>query len=106
MRRSRRSSRVNLGPMLCLPHEKSPKNKSNINNKLCEELIAYFPLILHGPHRKRSVRNLFYCCLCVRCRGNVFTDPLPSNEWKDTFTDTQTDRGDLGSTPLTLDQVP
>jgi hypothetical protein len=25
-----------------------------INKMLCEELIAYFPLIRHGPHRKRN----------------------------------------------------
>jgi hypothetical protein len=34
-------------------------------NKFLEELIAYFPLIQHGPHRKRSVQQ-FYCCMCIR----------------------------------------
>jgi hypothetical protein len=28
---------------------------------------------------------------CIRCSGNVFTEPLPSNEMRDTHTDTQTD---------------
>jgi hypothetical protein len=32
---------------------------------------------------------------CIRCRGNVFTEPLPSKERKDTHTDTQTDGRDL-----------
>jgi hypothetical protein len=36
-------------------------------------------LILHGSHRKRRVQQLFYCCVCIRDRGNVFTEPLPSN---------------------------
>jgi hypothetical protein len=36
------------------------------------------PLIRHGPHRKRCVQQFFYCCMCIRCRGNVFTEPLPS----------------------------
>jgi hypothetical protein len=50
------------------------------NNKFWEELIAYFPFIRHGPHRKRRVRQFYYCCVCILCRGNVFTGPLPSND--------------------------
>jgi hypothetical protein len=56
------------------------------NKKFWEELIAYFPLVGHRPHRKRRVQQFLYC-MCIRCRGNVFTEPLPSN---DTHTDTQT----------------
>jgi hypothetical protein len=41
-----------------------------------------------GPHRKRRV-------LCIRCSGNVYTEPLPSNDRWDTHTDTQTDGRDL-----------
>jgi hypothetical protein len=37
--------------------------------------IAYFPFI-HGTHRKRLVRQLFYCCMCIRCRSDVITEPL------------------------------
>jgi hypothetical protein len=44
-----------------------------------EELIAYFPSIRHGPHRKRRIQKSFYCCVCIRCRANVFTESLPSN---------------------------
>jgi hypothetical protein len=48
------------------------------NKKFWEEIIAYYDLIRHGPHKKRRVQQ-FCCCVCIRCRGNVFTDPLPSN---------------------------
>jgi hypothetical protein len=37
-------------------------------------------LIRHGPHRKRRVQQLFYCCVCIRYGGDVPTDPLPSND--------------------------
>jgi hypothetical protein len=42
--------------------------------------MAYFPLIRHGPHRKRRVKQVFYYCVCIRCCGNVFSEPLPSND--------------------------
>jgi hypothetical protein len=38
-------------------------------------------LIRHGPHWKRHVQQLFYCCVCIRYRGNVSTEPLPRNDW-------------------------
>jgi hypothetical protein len=31
-------------------------------------------------HRFCIQRNLLDCCLCIRCRGNMFTESLPSNE--------------------------
>jgi hypothetical protein len=34
-------------------------------------------LIRHGPHRKRRIQQFFYCCVCIRYHGNVFTEPLP-----------------------------
>jgi hypothetical protein len=43
-----------------------------------EELITYFPLTRHGPHRKRRVQQLLNFCMCIRCHGNVFTEPSPS----------------------------
>jgi hypothetical protein len=36
---------------------------------------------------KKRVQKFFYCCLCIRYRGNVSTEPLPSNE-KGIFTET------------------
>jgi hypothetical protein len=49
-----------------------------VSKKFWEELIACFPFIRHGPHRRRCVQQ-FYCCVCIRCRGNFCTEPLPSN---------------------------
>jgi hypothetical protein len=52
-----------------------------LNKKFWEELIAYFPLI--------RVQQFFYCCVCIRCRRNVFAEPLLS---KDTGLHIQTHR--------------
>jgi hypothetical protein len=49
-----------------------------INKEFWQELIAYFPLI-QGPQRRRHIKQLLYCCVCIRCGGNVFAEPLPSN---------------------------
>jgi hypothetical protein len=62
-------------------------------------------LTRQGPYRKRRVQQ-FNCYVRIRCRGNVFTEPLPSNDRamfteplpsndrRDTYTDTQTDGRD------------
>jgi hypothetical protein len=55
-----------------------------------EQLIAYFPLIRHRPHRRWRVKQFFSLCMCIRCCSNVFTVPLPSNthtntEWWEEF---------------------
>jgi hypothetical protein len=42
-------------------------------------------LIKHRPHRRRRVTQFFYCGVCVRCRGNVFTKLLPSNNMGDFY---------------------
>jgi hypothetical protein len=44
-------------------------------------------LIRHRPHSKRRVQQFFYCCVCIRYRGNVSTEPLPSND-REGHTDT------------------
>jgi hypothetical protein len=36
-------------------------------------------LIWQGTHRKRRIQQFFYSCVCIRCRGNVFTETLPGN---------------------------
>jgi hypothetical protein len=36
-----------------------------VYKKFWGELIAYLPLIQHGPHRKRHAK-LFHCCVCIR----------------------------------------
>jgi hypothetical protein len=61
--------------------------------------MAYIPFIRHGPHRKRRVQQFFYC-VYICCRGNVFTEPLPSSS---KGIHTQTDGKDLLSTPLRWD---
>jgi hypothetical protein len=51
-----------------------------VNKKFWEELVAYFPLIRPEPQRKRRVQQFLYSCVCIRFRGNIFTQPLPSND--------------------------
>jgi hypothetical protein len=53
--------------------------KSMLKKKIWKELIPYFPSSPHEPHRKRSVQQFLYCCVCNPWWGNVFTEPLPSN---------------------------
>jgi hypothetical protein len=45
-----------------------------------EEIIAHFPSIRHGQHRKWLVQQFFYRFVCIRRRGNVSTERLPSND--------------------------
>jgi hypothetical protein len=33
----------------------------------------------YGPHTK-SLQQFFYCCVCIHCRGKVFTEKLLRNE--------------------------
>jgi hypothetical protein len=37
-------------------------------------------LIRHVPDWKRRVQQFFYCCVCIRYLGNVYTEPLPGND--------------------------
>jgi hypothetical protein len=39
-----------------------------------------FSLIRHRPHWKRRVQQFCYYCMRIRYRGNVSTEPLPSND--------------------------
>jgi hypothetical protein len=41
------------------------------NKKFWEELIVYFPLIRHGPHRKQRVQQFFYCCVYLLPRERL-----------------------------------
>jgi hypothetical protein len=52
----------------------------SMNKKFWEELVANFPLIWHGSHRKRRFQQFFYCYVCIRCRGNVLIEPLHSKD--------------------------
>jgi hypothetical protein len=37
-------------------------------------------LIRHEPHSKRRAQQFFYCCVCIRYRGDVSTEPLSCND--------------------------
>jgi hypothetical protein len=62
-------------------------------------------LIRHGPHKKCQSYNSSIV-ECIRCHGNVFTEPLPNKERRDIHRDTQTDGRYLWSTPLRWAQLP
>jgi hypothetical protein len=47
--------------------------------KFREELIAYF-LYDTDCTENDAVLQFSYCSVCIRGRGNVFTEPLPSND--------------------------
>jgi hypothetical protein len=57
-----------------------PPISSSGRQASCGSQIAYFPFIRHRPHRKRRVKQFLYFRLCIRCRGNIFTEPLPRND--------------------------
>jgi hypothetical protein len=42
-------------------------------------VTIFFPVIRHEPYRKWRIQQFFYCCVCIRCSGNVFTGPLRGN---------------------------
>jgi hypothetical protein len=49
-------------------------NKKEQSNKFWEEVTDYFPLIRHGPHRKRSLQQFFFTegtCLMSRCLATI-----------------------------------
>jgi hypothetical protein len=85
------------------------------DKQFCEEIITYFPVIKQGPHRKWRLQQFFvaagtalpssylatvgeytysqthssnisYVVACILCRGNVFIEPLCSNDRRDAQT--------------------
>jgi hypothetical protein len=40
-----------------------------------------FASTLHGPNIKHYSQQFLCCCLHIRCRGNLFTEPLPNNAY-------------------------
>jgi hypothetical protein len=50
----------------------------SINRLLFLLCVEY--LVRHGPYRKHRIKCFLYFCVCIRCSGNVFTQPLPSND--------------------------
>jgi hypothetical protein len=41
--------------------------------------IVFLITPLHGPSRKRRFQQYHCCCMRIRCRENVSTEPLPRN---------------------------
>jgi hypothetical protein len=41
--------------------------------------IVLLITLLHGPRRKYRFQQYLYCCMRIRCRRNLFTEPLPRN---------------------------
>jgi hypothetical protein len=64
--------------------EQNSSSENKVDQIVKQEVLGrtnrLLSLIRHGPHRKRHVQQIFYCCVCVCYRGNVSTEPLPSNE--------------------------
>jgi hypothetical protein len=56
----------------------APLHRMPLERKVLRRTNPLLSLIRHGPHWKRRVQQ-FYCCVCIRYRGNVPTEPLPSN---------------------------
>jgi hypothetical protein len=73
MKRNKYFTSVHLGKVARITSSDYSENK-----KLWEELIAYFPLVPHRPHSKRSVQNSS-AAACVVVAGVMTTVPLPSN---------------------------
>jgi hypothetical protein len=47
---------------------------------LCRtDFVAPVTTPLYGPSRKHRFQQYLYCCMRIRCHGNVFTEPLPRN---------------------------
>jgi hypothetical protein len=44
---------------------------------------------------EEDASNISSIVACIPCRGNAFTEPLPSNDRRDTNTNSQTDGRDL-----------
>jgi hypothetical protein len=51
--------KYNVRCLVCLYHSSDYSCNRRVNKKFWKELIAYFPLTGHGPHRKRRLQQLF-----------------------------------------------
>jgi hypothetical protein len=52
-------------------------------------------MIRHGPYREHHAQQFFYCCVCISCRNNAFTKPLPNNVRIFYYSDFQALGGDI-----------
>jgi hypothetical protein len=53
-------------------------NRLKINNKSSDELMAYIPYTILGISNNTGCTENTTSALRICCRGNVFTEPLPS----------------------------
>jgi hypothetical protein len=67
--------------------------------------MTYVPWYDTGHTKNDASKQLFYCCVYIRYRGNVSTEPLPSND-SGIHTDSRTDGRDFLIRPLRWAQVP
>jgi hypothetical protein len=76
-----------------LPHDSAEEvtRSGRTNRQLYFHYLINECSIQCGPHRRHHVQQFFYCGMCVCCRGNVFTVPLPSKVTWDTQTRRQPD---------------
>jgi hypothetical protein len=68
-----------------LPQNLRPISLLSTTGKLFEKSttkpqISSLITTLHVSNRKHRFQQYLYCCLSIRCSGNVFTEPLPSSE--------------------------
>jgi hypothetical protein len=56
------------------------ENCSYLEPQVTDLSILNWTLLYNGPNRKRRSQQFLYFCSHIRCRGNLFTEPLPSNE--------------------------
>jgi hypothetical protein len=83
-------------------------SRKRLSDIICQQEVLgrtnrLFSLIRHGPRWNRRVQQFFYWCVCIRYRGNVSTEPLPSN---DRGIHIETHRLMGGIRPLRWAQVP
>jgi hypothetical protein len=48
---------------------------------------------IRGLSSDIEIKGFFYCCVCIRCSGHVFREPLSSDVMGDTQTNRQ--QGDI-----------
>jgi hypothetical protein len=63
--------------LLCRAQLNCPLGTPELDCRFSTELSIM--TTLHGPNRKLRSQQCLHCCFRIRCHGNLFTKPLPSN---------------------------
>jgi hypothetical protein len=61
-----------------------------LKQEILEELNEYLPWHVTDRIENDALKSSSIV-VCIRCRGKPFTEKLPSNDRRDTHTDTETD---------------